>query len=107
MSTKTLSAPWLISLWWEELATLVVCLSLDFIEFLFPPLMAPLVGDFLDLAGVVFCIVFFRWPGFISFIELIPGIDVLPIFTVTWLIWYFFKRRRDRALMEYQLERWR
>lgn len=106
-SVKSLSAPWLIRLWWEEIATLIVCVGLDFVEYLFPPLLTPLLGDIFDLAGVVFCVFFFRWLGFISILELIPGIDVLPLFTATWLIWYLIKRRGDRSRMEYELERWR
>ena len=104
---KPLSAPWFLRLWWEELATLFVCLSLDFIEYLFPPLMTPIIGDFLDFAGSVFCVMFFGWIGFISLIELIPGLDVLPFFTVAWLVWYLSKRRRDRVRVEQELERWR
>lgn len=107
MATKPLSIPRLINPAWEELTTLVVCLGLDFIELLAPALMAPLIGDILDLAGVVFCAFYLRMPGFITLLELIPGLDVLPIFTVAWLIWYVFKKRRDRARMEHELELWR
>ena len=107
LSVKSLSAPWLIRLWWEELSTLVVCLILDFVEYLIPPLMAPLVGDLIDLAGIVFCVIFFRRLGFISILELIPGLDALPLFTITWLVWYVFKRRSAKIRIEEELERWR
>lgn len=107
LSLKYLSTPWLIRLWWQELATLVVCLSLDFLEYLIPPLMAPFVGDILDFAGVVFCVLFFGWIGSISLLELIPGLDVIPIFIITWLVWFIFKRWSTRMRMEYELERWR
>lgn len=107
MSVKSLSVPWLIRLWWQDIATLFVCLSLDFVEYLVPPLMAPLVGDLLDLAGVIFCVVFFGWIGSISLLELIPGLDALPLFTVTWLVWYVLKRRTAKMRMEDELEQWR
>lgn len=107
LSLRTLSKPWLVGLSWEELTTLVVCLGLDFVELIAPVLMVPLVGDILDFAGVVFCVAFFHRLGFISLLELIPGLDALPNFTVTWLVWYLFKRRRDRMKMEVELERWR
>lgn len=84
-----------------------VCLALDFFEYLLPPLMIPLVGDFIDLAGALFCVIFFGWFGVISLLELVPGLDALPVFTVTWLIWYVFRRRRARMRIEHELDRWR
>ena len=42
---KTLSAPWLIRLNWDELVTILVCLSLDIVEYILPVLMVPLAGD--------------------------------------------------------------
>jgi hypothetical protein len=99
--------PWLVRLWGKEIATLFVCLLLDFIEYLFPPLMAPVIGDPLDFAGTVLSVAFFGWIGFISLLELIPGIDAIPVFTITWLIWYIFKKRTDMKRIENELERWR
>jgi len=105
--TKSLSAPWAVRLTWDELATLAVCLSLDFVEYLFPMLMTPLYGDLFDLAGVAFSLVFFRWFGLISLLEIVPGLDALPIYTANWLVWYLFKRRREMMHAEDQLERWK
>ncbi|MFQ6053110.1 MAG: hypothetical protein ACE5OO_02625 [Candidatus Bathyarchaeia archaeon] len=107
LSLRTLSKPWLVDLSWEELTTLIVCLGLDFIEYIFPALMTPLLGDLLDLAGIVFCGIYFRWIGAVALLELIPGLDVLPNFTITWLVWYVFKRWRAKARLESELERWR
>lgn len=107
MSQRILSKPWMVDLSWEELGTLFVCLVLDFIEYIIPVLMAPLYGDFLDLAGVVFCGVFFHWFGSVALLELIPGLDALPNFTITWLVWYVFKKRREKAKLRDDLERWR
>lgn len=107
MSSETLFKPWPVYLPWEAFMTLLVCLSLDFFEILAPALMAPVVGDILDFAGFVFCVIFFRWPGFLSLLELIPGLDALPNFTITWLVWYLFRRRSMRTEIESELERWR
>lgn len=107
LHTKTLSAPWLTRLTWDELGTLLVCLSLDFVEYIIPILMSPLIGDLLDLAGLVFCFAFFRWVGLISLLEIVPGLDVLPIYTLNWLVWYIPKRRRDMVRAEDQLDKWK
>jgi len=107
MNLKFPSVLWSISLWFDEIIMLIVCLSLDFFEIIFPPLMVPLIGDILDFTGVVFCVTIFGWIGFPSLLELIPGLDVLPIFTATWLMWYVIQRRDAKTRMERQLERWR
>lgn len=104
---KTLSAPWLIRLNWDELMTLIICVSLDLVEYLVPMLMAPFAGDILDFAGVVFCVIYFGWLGFLAILELIPGLDTLPSFTITWLFWYILKRRNARLRLEEELEQWR
>jgi len=107
LSVNTLSAPWLIRLNWDELATLIVCVSLDVVEYIAPVLMMPVAGDFVDFAGIIFCVYFFSWVGFISLLELIPGMDFMPIFTLTWLVWYIYKRRDARIRIEQELDRWK
>ena len=107
MTVKTLSAPWLTRLNWDELVTLLVCIGLDVMEYALPILMAPLMGDIPDLAGIAFCVFFFGWVGFVSLVELVPGLDVLPNFTITWLIWYLMKREKDQIRVMEELERWR
>jgi len=107
MSLRLRPALWVARLWLEEIIMLLICLGLDLSEIAFPPLMVPLVGDILDFAGAVLCVVFFGWIGFLSLLELIPGLDVLPIFTATWLVWYIVKKRNAKTRMERQLERWR
>jgi len=107
MHAKSLSAPWLVRITWDELLTLFCCLGLDFVEIAFPLLQAPIIGDFLDLVGLVFCFAFLGWVGLVSLLEIIPGLDVLPIFTLTWLIWYVYKRRRELIRLESQLEEWK
>ena len=61
---------------------------------MFAILLLPVFGDFLDIIGIIACLVMFRWIGIISLLELVPGADVLPIFMITWLIWYFLKKAK-------------
>ncbi|HUS77732.1 MAG TPA: hypothetical protein VM050_03615 [Patescibacteria group bacterium] len=107
MTNRNLSAPWLVRMNWDELAALLICLSLDLLEYVVPVLMAPFIGDVVDLFGVASCVFFFNWMGFLALFELLPGFDVIPVFTLTWLIWYLFKRRSDRLRMEEMLEDWK
>ncbi|MCK4318387.1 hypothetical protein KAV46_06340 [Candidatus Bathyarchaeota archaeon] len=86
--------------------TLLVCLCLDLLEFVAPILLTPVLGDILDLAGFLFCAVYFNVVGAISLLELVPGLDVVPIFSLTWLTWYLLRRRRMRKQVEEQLGEW-
>ena len=99
--------PLLLGLYPEELTLLVACLFLDFVEYLLPPLLAPHVGDVLDFIGLVFAVLAFSWLGFITLLELIPGFDVIPFFTITWFAWYMMRERRLETELEEELERWR
>ena len=69
MEAETVSAPWILSVSWEELTTLTVCLFLDVLEFVAPVMLTPLLGDILDLAGFLFCAVYFNVVGAISLLE--------------------------------------
>jgi hypothetical protein len=68
---------------------------------------APLYGDLLDFAGIAFCILFFNWMGSITILEIIPGLDVLPLYSITWLTWYINTRRVQRKKLEEELEQWK
>ncbi|MGQ9680770.1 MAG: hypothetical protein ACUVV4_08420 [Candidatus Bathyarchaeia archaeon] len=92
---------------WEEALTLVSVLILDFIELAIPQLQTPLIGDILDLAGLIFCLIFLKWIGLLAFLEIAPGLDVLPIYTATWLIWYIHRKRREQATLEKRLDEWK
>lgn len=107
LSVKPQPVPWLIRLFWDEMVTLLVCISLDMIEYIFPLLLMPVAGDLVDIIGLSLCIYFFNWIGLISVLELIPGLDSLPIFTATWLIWYVLKRRQAKLKQDVELEDWR
>ena len=106
MEAETASAPWILSVSWEELTTLVVCLCLDVSEFVAPMMLTPMLGDLLDLAGFLFCAVYFNVIGAISLLELVPGLDVIPFFSLTWLTWYLHRRRKLRQRTEEQLGEW-
>lgn len=106
METETVSAPWILKISWEELTTLSVCLCLDLMEFIAPVMLTPLIGDILDFVGFLFCAIYFNWLGAISLLELVPGLDVVPFFSLTWLTWYLYRRRRMRKKVEKQLEEW-
>ena len=107
METKAISAPWLLRISWEELLTLAVCLSLDVLEYIIPVLSMPLVGDIIDITGFIFCYMYFGWIGLVTLLEVIPGLDVIPIFTATWLVWYYYHRRRLRTVLDAELEKWK
>jgi hypothetical protein len=55
------------------------------------------VGDFLDIIGIIACVVMFRWVGIVALLELVPGADIFPVFIITWLIWYFLKKTKMKA----------
>jgi hypothetical protein len=78
-----------------ELLTLAVCVILDVSEYMFGILLLPVFGDFLDIMGVVACFAMFRLLGIVSLFELVPGADILPIFIITWLVWYLVRRRKE------------
>ena len=76
-----------------ELLFLGICIILDISEYIVAILLLPLFGDLLDFIGIVTCFMMFRWIGLVSIIELFPGADILPIFIITWIIWYLTKKR--------------
>ena len=104
---RSISVPWLLRQYWDELLTLLICVGFDLIEYLFPPLMMPISGDLIDIVGITLSVLFFRWFGVITFLELIPGFDTLPIFTFAWLLWYYSKRKKETRIHEAELEDWK
>ena len=54
----------------------------------------PVVCVVFDVVGILVCFAMFRWIGLVSLVELVPGADVLPIFIITWLMWYFLKKQK-------------
>ena len=94
MAAKTGSWPRYILVTWGELARLIFCLSLDIAEYFIKILLVPVLGDVLDLIGIAACLIMFGWVSLISALELVPYMDVLPIFTLTWVTWYYLKGKR-------------
>ena len=90
-----------------ELFSLVLCIVLDISEYVAAVLLLPVVGDVLDVVGIIACLVMFRWIGIVSLFELVPGADILPIFIITWLVWYLLKKRRARKIAEEADVAWR
>jgi len=78
-----------------EVLSLVICVVLDVSEYMFAILLVPIVGDFLDIIGIIACFAMFRLIGIVSLFELVPGADIFPIFIFTWLIWYLVKKRKE------------
>ena len=79
-----------------EFVSLGFCVILDVIEYAAVILMMPVIGDAFDVVGILFCLAIFRGIGLVSLVELVPGADVLPIFIITWLMWYFLKKHKNR-----------
>jgi hypothetical protein len=107
LGQKAVNEPWARRLNWDELSTLAVCLSLDLIEYLIPFMMTPIYGDMIDLIGIAFVFIYFNWYGAISMLELIPGFDVLPLYTITWITWYIQSSSVQKKQLNEQLEGWR
>lgn len=84
----------------DELLFLVICIILDVSEYMVAVLLLPVVGDILDIVGLIACLAMFRWIGLISLFELVPGADILPIFIITWLTWYFLQKRRRNNIRQ-------
>ncbi|MDQ1280733.1 MAG: hypothetical protein QG670_1996 [Thermoproteota archaeon] len=80
-----------------EFVKLVVCVSLDVVEYLIPSLLTPFVGDIFDVVGLATSLYMFKWIGLFSVLELVPGLDILPINIITWLIWILSKRGKGFA----------
>lgn len=75
-----------------EFIRLVVSLSFDVVEYIIPSLMTPFVGDIFDIVGLASSIYMFSWIGLFAALELIPWFDIIPINTITWLLWVVSKR---------------
>jgi hypothetical protein len=88
----------------RPLPSLVSCLVMDFLGS--ATYAVPFLGEFLDvLWAPISAIVFFRMFGvrkglfggmFNFFEELMPGLDFIPTFTITWLIQYY-RRQKESA----------
>lgn len=78
----------------KELVFLGICILLDISEYMFAILLLPVIGDFLDIVGIILCFAMFHLIGIVSLFELVPGVDILPVFIITWVIWYMVRKGR-------------
>lgn len=86
----------------SELTRLIISLSIDVIEYIVPILMLPIIGDFYDLIGLTTSLYLYKGIGAISALDLIPGLDILPINTIAWFVWIILKRQKEAA--EHQIK---
>ncbi|MCK5402789.1 hypothetical protein KAI60_01630 [Candidatus Bathyarchaeota archaeon] len=80
---------------YRELINLIICIFLDSLDYIIPILRLPLIGDLFDLLGLAIAFVLFGWIGLISLFEFVPGLDLLPMSTVNWIIWIYSKRSKE------------
>ena len=90
----------------EEFIRLIICVVFDVVEFAFPFLLGPLVGDVLDIVGFWASILMFGWIGCLSILELVPGADYFPVFVFTWAVWYYRKKRREKIERKKMEKKW-
>ena len=91
----------------RPLPSLTACLLMDFLGY--ATYTIPFIGEFLDLLWApVSAIIFFRMFGgakglfggaFSFFEELMPGLDFIPTFTITWFMQYS-KRKKEHIRIE-------
>ena len=75
-----------------ELIKLTVCLSLDICDYVVIFLLSSIVGDFFSIISLATTIYMFGLLGLIEILDFIPGFDLLPMATITWLAWTMRKR---------------
>ena len=88
----------------KPLPSLALCLLMDFLGY--ATYAVPFLGEFLDIlwapvSAVIFMKMFGGKKGFFGGIfnfveELMPGLDFIPTFTLTWL-WQYFDRKKNTA----------
>ncbi len=86
----------------EPMPSLALCLVMDFLGY--ATYAIPFLGEFLDIlwapvSAFVFMKVFGGkkglYGGIFNFVEeLMPGLDFIPTFTLTW-IWQYFSRKKN------------
>ncbi|MEO6070428.1 MAG: hypothetical protein ABIN57_10535 [Chitinophagaceae bacterium] len=92
----------------KPLPSLPFCLLMDFLGFAFVAI--PLIGPFVEmLFAPISAFIYFRTFGggkrgllggmFNFFEELIPGLDLIPTFTITWFMQY---AKRNKQVIQLQ-----
>ena len=104
---EALKPPKYIALTIDEVTRLIICVMFDVAEYAFPILLAPIVGDILDILGLGVGIIMFGWIGLLSILEFLPMADIFPVFIVMWIVWYFLKRQEEKTELERLKEKWK
>ena len=80
---------------YRELINLIISIFLDVIDYVIPILRMPLIGDLIDIIGLMIAVLLFGWLGLISSLEFVPTFDILPMSTVNWVVWIYLKRSKE------------
>jgi len=90
----------------KPLPSLGMCLVMDALGCVF--VMIPIVGPFIEmLFAPISAVIYFRmfggkkgfFGGIFNFIEeLIPGLDFIPTFTITWFVQYASRKKESMSL---------
>ena len=85
----------------KPMRSLLACLVMDFLRFATYGI--PVLGEFLDILWApLSAIIFFRmfggskgfFGGIFNFVEeLMPGLDFIPTFTITWFVQYVTRKK--------------
>ena len=87
---------WVLSaLTYGEFMRLAISASMDAIEYVVPILRIPLIGDIFDIVGLATSLYLYGWLGIVAALELVPGLDILPINVLAWVVWFIIKRQRE------------
>ena len=105
--TKKLKLPKYTSLTFDEIVRLLICVVFDVAEYALPILLMPIAGDVLDIAGIGLGLILFGWYGLISLFEFLPFFDFFPFFILTWVVWYYAKKYRQKQKLENLKQEWR
>ncbi len=83
------------ALTYGEFMRLVISASIDAVEYVVPILSLPLIGDIFDIVGLATSLYLYGWTGLVAALELVPGLDLLPLNVLTWVVWIIIKRQRE------------
>ncbi len=91
--------------------TLFFCILMDLVGY--ASYAIPFLGEFADIlwapvSAIIFYKTFGGWKGAVgglfNFVEeLLPGMDFIPVFTITWISKYFSGKQRIPSLKGYEL----
>lgn len=82
-----------------------MAVAIDMVEYAAAILLFPVVGDIFDIVGTMACVLMFGWIGFLSVIEFVPYLDILPTCTITFLVWYYLKKKEEEISIRMKMQR--